>query len=121
MNRTLRRVLTTAGATTGALALFTGTAAAHYCYQDAPAKSQGVNGNAWVTPAEWAEHIQYFGVSPECGAALEGYVLSLPDGTRLMGPGLLAGGTLHNGKGKTPAQFDYVPFPQLCPGDVGGD
>ena len=27
-----------------------------------------------------------------------------------MGPGLLAGGTLHNGKGNTPSQFNYLDF-----------
>jgi len=34
----------------------------------------------------------------------------MPANTLFMGPALLAGGTLKNGKGNTPSQFDYLDF-----------
>ncbi len=58
----------------------------------------------------------FFGVPESCATALIGYAEGLPEGSLLMGPGLLAGGTLKNGKGSTPGKVSYIPFGQLCPG-----
>ena len=131
MNRTLRRVLTTAGATTGALALFTGTAAAHYCYMDAPAKSQAAKSKAWATldDPEYQGFLAEVGgaigmlrdleteLGDDCADALQG-VLDAAEanaGALYMGPGLLAGGAVRQGKG--PAHIGHLPFhaiPEAC-------
>jgi len=41
---------------------------------------------------------------------LKSQIASMPANTLFMGPALLAGGTLKNGKGNTPSQFDYLDF-----------
>ena len=115
MHRIIRRAMTTTAATVGGLALLTGTANAHFCIKEGM-PSQAANGKAWSTPAEFIEIVPFFDAPEDCKAAVIGYVADLPDGSLLMGPGLLAGGTLKNGKGNTPDGITYIPFPQLCPG-----
>jgi hypothetical protein len=123
MNRAIRRVLTTTGATVGALALFTGTAAAHYCYFDAPERSQGVNGKAWHSPEEFRSMIEGFTATweDECATARDEFLAQLDDmspTTRIMGPGLLAGGAVHQDKApKRIAHLSFDMIPEECFGD----
>lgn len=107
--------MTTTAATVGALALLSGTANAHFCVKSGM-PSEAANGQAWSTPEEFIEFVPFFGVPDDCAAAIIAYVGDLPEGSLLMGPGLLAGGTLKNGKGNTPDGVTYIPFPVLCPG-----
>lgn len=59
MNRTVRRVLTTAGATVGTVALFTGTAAAHYCVNES---AKGRAGEAYALFGEADDPIEVGGI-----------------------------------------------------------
>lgn len=101
MNRTIRRAVTVVGASVGMLALSTGTAFAHYCYRtDVPAGSNMANGGAWMTKTEALEVFPGFlsQLGP-CGDRILAHMATLPDNTLFMGPGLLAGGAVPQGKG----------------------
>jgi hypothetical protein len=116
MHRIIRRAVTTAVATVGATALFTGTVLAHYCYFQANPKSQGTNGKAWSTPEEYIGFVEQATAMWEgdCATAAANFIAvleDLPEGTRMLGPGLLAGGTA--GTGKTPSKIGYLPFDQI--------
>lgn len=100
MSRAIRRTLTIAGSTAGALALFTGTAAAHYCYSFAPEGTQRADSTAWSTAQETADALATFLPPGDCLAAAQAHVLELgEEGALFMGPGLLAGGAVRQGKG----------------------
>ena len=100
MNGLVRRSLTVVGATAGLIALSSGTAFAHYCYRtDVPENSKMAQGAAWATKAEMTEALPHFGLPDECAARLIEHIGTLPDNTLFMGPGLLAGGAVPQGRG----------------------
>lgn len=107
MNRHIRRALTVAGSAVGAVALFTGTAAAHYCYNFAPAGTQRADSTAWATAEETADEVARFLPPGDCLAAAQAHILELGEnGALFMGPGLLAGGAVPKGKG--PASVGHL-------------
>jgi hypothetical protein len=112
-------------AATLALMMLAGPAFAHYCYKtdwNPQAAAKAAGSQAWLTAADWHWIIDTY-IAPDPDACDEGLddlhaqIDELPDTTLFMGPGLLAGGTLHNDKGKTPKHFGYIDFEQaiaLC-------
>lgn len=85
---------------------------AHFCFKtgwNENAAASAAGSQAWLTAAEWLE----FAKSPEVGLCPAGveiataYFEAQPATTLFMGPGLLAGGTLKNGK-STPEHFGYL-------------
>jgi hypothetical protein len=125
----IRRALTVAVAAVAISMLAAGPALAHFCYKTGwnEAAQAGASGSrAWVTAAEWHgfidEAVAEGWVCEAGGEAAHAYVAAVPDDTLFMGPGLTAGGTLKNGKGKTPPHFGFVPvweFEELCEGGGG--
>jgi hypothetical protein len=98
MNQTMRRVMTTVGATAGILALSTGSAFAHYCYRtDVPENSKASNGAAWMTQQEAMVAFAGFLPPGDCATRVLDHIEAMPAGTLFMGPGLLAGGAVRNG------------------------
>ena len=95
-----RRALTTAVGAVGALALLTGTAAAHYCYDSTvPTGSKAATGKAWSTAEETAAAFRTFLPPGECTDAIVARVLELgEEGALFMGPGLLAAGAVRRGE-----------------------
>lgn len=129
MSHTVKRLMTLTGSTVGALALFTGSASAHYCYFAAPDRSQGVNGQAWSSSGEMLDSLallqaafaavegQLEPTQTTCQDAVQGVmddIAEMPPTTRFMGPGLLAGGAIHHGK-------DMKKMGHLAFGDVPED
>jgi hypothetical protein len=88
------------GAATGIIALSTTSAFAHYCYRtDVPEGSKAANGTAWHTQEEAIAMFGGFLPPGECRDSILGHIAGLPEGTLIMGPGLLAGGAIPQGKG----------------------
>ena len=119
MKGTTRRLGAVLAAAVAVLALAASPAFAHFCSKSGwsdSAFAQAANSQAWMTAADWMQIIDEIGASGEedlCAAAfdnLRAQVASQDENTLFMGPGLLAGGTLHNGKGNTPAHFDHLDF-----------
>ena len=101
-----------------------GPAAAHFCFKTGN-PNNGVNGQAWMSKTEWLGFIVGIEVTGsttstiqqcEAGiAAVRAYIAGQDDSIRIMGPALLAGGTL--GTGRTPKNIDYTPvwlIPEDC-------
>ena len=102
-----------------------GPAAAHFCYKTGN-PSNGANGQAWMSKAEYLgflDSIEVTGTSgtstvAECEAGLaevRAFIAAQDDSLRAMGPGLLAGGTL--GTERTPKNVGYTPIglvPEDC-------
>lgn len=123
------RVIARAAAAAGTAAVLAvaaaGPASAHFCYKLGN-PNNGTNGQAWMTQAEWLGFIDGITVADsgttsidDCEAALaavRAHVAGLdPDGVRIMGPALLAGGTL--GTDRTPKNIGYTPIwlvPEDC-------
>lgn len=100
MNRTIRRAATVTTAMGGALALLTGTAAAHYCYTLQGTDGSKSNGQAWSTAEETAEAVAGFLPDGPCEDAVVAHILELGEqGALFMGSGLLAGGAIPKGQG----------------------
>lgn len=125
MKSTIRRGLTGLGIATAAVALSAGPAFAHFCmktnFNETAAAKAGAS-NAWLTADEWREFLPF--IEEECegitGAIEPILAEAEASGTTLfMGPGLLAGGTLKNGKGNTPAHVQYLldAFIDHCPAE----
>lgn len=122
-NRRLRRMVAGAAMSGAVVIASAGPAFAHFCrkidFNPTAAAHAGAS-NAWLTADEWREFLPFIeadcpGITPAIEAILTDAEES---GTTLfMGPGLLAGGTLFNGKGKTPEHFAYMldAFIQYCP------
>ena len=120
MKGTTRRLGAVLAAAVAVLALAASPAFAHFCSKSGwsdSAFAHAANSNAWASPAEMKGFLAEWEASPDpekpCAAAfdnLEAQIDSRPANTLFMGPGLLAGGTLHNGKGNTPAHFDHLDF-----------
>ena len=95
-----------------------GPAAAHFCYKTGN-PNNGTNGQAWMTQEEWLGFIDAIEVTGTTGtstvqeceaglAAVRAHVAALDDSVRIMGPALLAGGTL--GTDRTPKDIGYTPI-----------
>jgi hypothetical protein len=118
-NRALRRLSVMTAAGVAALVLTASPALAHFCFRDFNPNSSAGNSGAWSTKAEMLALLPQFGLTPECEQLAEEFITTSPDGRMFMGPGLLAGGTLKNGKGSTPDKVGYLIFelPPECLGE----
>ena len=112
-----RRVAVLGAAMIAALALAAAPAYAHFCSKTGwsdKALEHAAKSGSWLTASEWLEFIVFAvdeGEICQVGADnLAAQVTSRPANTLFLGPGLLAGGTLKNGKGNTPEHFDYLDF-----------
>ena len=111
-----RRTAVLVAAMIAVLALAATPAYAHFCSKTGwsdKALQHAAGSQAWLTADEWIAFIDAAGdeeICPAGAANLKAQVLSRPANTLFMGPGLLAGGTLKNGKGNTPEQFQYLDF-----------
>jgi hypothetical protein len=100
-----------------ALMLAASPAYAHFCmktgWSDA-AVQHAAESQAWLTKSDWLAFIEEAveaGVGCEAGAEiLRAQIAAAPENTLFLGPGLLGGGTLKNGKGNTPEHFGYLDF-----------
>ena len=121
--RRMRRMVAGAAMATGAVVASAGPALAHFCSKtnfNPTAVEHAGGSNAWLTADEWREFLPFIeadcpGITGAIGPILDEAEAS---GTTLfMGPGLLAGGTLKNGKGNTPDHVAYMldAFIQFCP------
>jgi len=103
-----------------------GPASAHFCFKTGN-PNNGTNGQAWMTQAEWLGFIDAIEVTGTTGpstvqmcedglAAARAEVASYDaDEIRIMGPALLAGGTLMTER--TPKNIGYTPvwlIPEDC-------
>jgi hypothetical protein len=117
MTRRTRRLGAVLAAAVAAFAIAATPALAHFCsktgWSDA-ALAHASGSQAWLTAAEWNafvdEAVGAGEICPAGAANLKGQIAAYPSNTLFMGPGLLAGGTLKNGKGNTPSQFDFLDF-----------
>jgi len=117
LRKSHRRLGVVLAAAIAALTLAAAPAYAHFCmktgWSDA-AVQHAATSPVWMTQAEWLAFIDWAVESDEiCPAGadvLRAQITSAGEDTLFMGPGLLAGGTLKNGKGNTPGQFDYLDF-----------
>ncbi len=125
-NRRIRRMVAGAAMTGAVVIASAGPAYAHFCRKidfNPTAAAHAGKSNAWMTAAEWREFLPF--IEQECPGITGtiGPILTAAEtsGTTLfMGPGLLAGGTLKNGKGNTPDHFSYSlldAFIQHCPSE----
>jgi hypothetical protein len=110
----MKKVAAVAASTVAALAL-SAPAFAHFCFKTGwsdAALAHAAGSQAWLTAAEWNEFIDFaVGEGEICTAGadvLRDQIAANPADTLYMGPGLLAGGTLKNGKGNTPSHFGYL-------------
>ena len=81
---------------------------AHECYKKGLADTQAANGQ-WTTADELRGLISELPPCADAALLLSAVDQMEADGGLMMGPGLLAGGTLRNGKGNTPSNFGYLP------------
>ena len=117
MTRRTRRLGAALAAVVAVFAIAVAPAYAHFCsksgWSDA-ALAHAAGSQSWLTAAEWNGFIDGAvaagEVCPAGAAKLRAQIASYPSNTLFMGPGLLAGGTLKNGKGNTPSQFNYLDF-----------
>ena len=112
----MKKVAAVAASLVAALAL-SAPAFAPFCFKTGwsdAALAHAAGSQAWLTAAEWNEFIDFaVGEGEICAAGadvLRNQIAANPADTLYMGPGLLAGGTLKNGKGNTPSHFGYLDF-----------
>lgn len=112
-----RRLAAVGAAAAAAFALAASPAFAHFCSKSGwsdSAYAHAAKSKAWLTADEWKGFVAGAVAEGEICAAgaanLVAQVDSRPSNTLFMGPGLLAGGTLKNGKDNTPEHFDYLDF-----------
>jgi hypothetical protein len=117
MRSRTRRLGAVLAAAVASLAIAASPAFAHFCsktgWSDA-ALAHAAKSGSWLTAVEWNGFIDdAVGAGEICPAGavnLKAQIASYPSNTLFMGPGLLAGGTLKNGKDNTPSQFNYLDF-----------
>jgi hypothetical protein len=112
-----RRLGAVSAAAAAAFALAALPALAHFRSKSGwsdRALAHAAGSQAWLTASEWLAFIDEAEAAGEICAAgadnLAGQVTSQSADTLFLGPGLLAGGTLKNGKGNTPSHFAYLEF-----------
>ena len=115
--RTIIRTGAVLATAAGLFAVGASPALAHYCYKLDSSANSGTNGQAWNTVAEWIVVVDQIVLdNPECvapKAAVIADLESLPENTRVMGPGFLAGGTLKSGN--TPSHFGFTHVEEIPP------
>lgn len=124
-NRRIRRMVAGGAITAAAVITSAGPAFAHFCMKtdfNPTAAAHAGASEAWLTAAEWREFLPFIEVGCPGITGTIGPILTAAEasGTTLfMGPGLLAGGTLKNGKGNTPDHFAYMlnAFIAHCPSE----
>lgn len=100
MHTTTRRVSIVAGGAIASFALFTGSAAAHYCYTFKAPDGKRTGSTAWSTAAETAAAFDGFLPDSPCKTRIINHILALGEaGAVFMGPGLLAGGAIRSDRG----------------------
>ena len=112
-----RRLAVLVAAAVTVLALAATPAYAHFCsksgWSDA-ALAHASKSQAWLTATEWLEFLAWAEaggeICPAGASILRDQITSQPADTLFKGPGLLAAGTLFNGKGNTPSHFSYLDF-----------
>jgi hypothetical protein len=111
------RLAATFAAAVAVFALAASPALAHFCSKSGwseAALAHAGGSQAWLTADEWLGFLGEVEAAGEiCPAGadnLRAQIASRPANTLFMGPGLLAGGTLKNGKGNTPEHFQYLDF-----------
>jgi hypothetical protein len=120
VKRSTRRLGAVLAAAVAVLAIAASPAFAHFCSKSGwsdSAFAHAAKSKAWATPDEMKGFLAEWEASPDpekpCAAAfddLEDQIDSRPEYTLFMGPGLLAGGTLHNDKDNTPEHVDHLDF-----------
>lgn len=112
MGKVVRRAAAGVGVVVAVVLASASPAFAHFCRRvdfNEVAASHAGGSQAWLTADEWREFLPF--IAEDCPAAvpaIEAILASADEHTLFMGPGLLAGGTLFNGKGKTPDHFAYM-------------
>ena len=111
------RLMAAFAASVAVFALAASPALAHFCSKagwSEAALAHAANSKAWMTADEMLGFVAGAEATGEiCPAGaddLRAQIASRPANTLFMGPGLLAGGTLHNGKGNTPEHFQHLDF-----------
>jgi hypothetical protein len=104
-------------ASVAVFALAASPALAHFCSKSGwseAALEHAAKSKAWMTADEWLGFVAGLEakgeICPDGADDLRAQIASRPANTLFMGPGLLAGGTLHNGKGNTPEHFQHLDF-----------
>ena len=112
----MKKMVVLAASLVAALAL-SAPAFAHFCFKtgwNEAAASHAAGSQAWLTEAEWLAFVDFAvaegEICPAGADVLRAQLASNPDDALYMGPGLLAGGTLKNGKGNTPDHVGYLDF-----------
>jgi hypothetical protein len=88
---------------------------AHECYKKGLAETQAANGQ-WMTADELRGLIDELPPCADADLLLAAVDEMEAEGGLMMGPGLLAGGTLRNGKENTPSNFGYLPIEEAFAG-----
>ena len=111
------RLAAALAAAVAVFALAASPALAHFCSKSGWSESalaHAGGSNAWLTKSDYFsfldEAVAAGEICPAGAVNLRAQLDSRPANTLFMGPGLLAGGTLKNGKGNTPEQFQYLDF-----------
>jgi len=111
-SRTFRRAGAVAAGAVAALVIAVTPTFAHFCYREfnSEAAAHAAKSESWITAEEWLAFLPEIAeFLPEgCPEAIEQELLNSPENRLYMGPGLLAGGTLKNGKGNTPDKVGYL-------------
>ena len=117
ITRRTRRLGAVLAAAVAAFAIAATPAFAHFCSKTGwsnAALEHAAGSQSWLTAAEWNSFVDGAvaegEICPAGAANLKGQIAAYPSDTLFMGPGLLAGGTLKNGKGNTPSHFNYLDF-----------
>jgi hypothetical protein len=111
-----RKLVLGAVSVAGIIGLTAGPAAAHYCYKtdfNDEAAEKVAQTDPWMTPEEWITLVGMFlesdGVPQPAIECVQGELAEQYDeDDRIMGPGLLAGGT--EGTDRTPDGIAYTDF-----------
>ena len=117
--RTIIRTGAVLATAAGLFAVGASPALAHYCYKTDSSANNGTNGQAWSTVEEWIDVVdQIVRDTAECAApkaAVIADLQALPENTRVMGPGFLAGGSLKSGNTPSHIGFTHVELvPESC-------
>lgn len=104
-----RRSVAAIAAAALSLSVGAAPALAHFCSRDfgSGGGQNAANGQAWYTGNQY---LQFAEQEPCIREDLLAAFIADHPGYLFMGPGLLAGGTLQNGKGNTPKKVAYLPF-----------
>ena len=126
IGRRLRRIGVVSAVAVAALAL-AAPSYAHFCYRtfSGNAAAHAGGSSAWLERSEWLGflgQLEQAGEICTAGATImRNAISSAPAGTLFKGPGLLAGGTLRNGKDNGPENVGYLPIAEAMEACGGGE